>query len=565
MHPANPGSGIPGPDTSRLAAIDIGSNSIHMMIVETDGRGGHRTLDREREMVRLGRSALGPSGRLSERAVRQGLDALLRMTTLARLRGVERFVAVATSAVREAANGEEFLEQVRARAGLDVRLLSGEEEARLIWRAVREAVDLSRGTHAIVDIGGGSTEWIVASDDRIVEARSLPLGSLRCAHLLPSDPPTPGELGRLGRRIARELRALADPGSVGRGGARGAGRAIGRLVATSGTANCCADLHAWFEGRNGRGPGAGLRELRWRDLDRVVARLRPLSRRQIAALPPVGEGRAASLLPGALLLAAVARHAGVERLTVSDRALREGLVLEELGAPAPEAARGDVRRRQVLSLLERTGGAMAAHGDKAAELAGRLFDATGALHDLGGREREWLEHAARLHDIGHSIHYRGHHKHSQYLIETAALDGFDEREIEVIAQVARYHRGSRPRLDHPAFAALRPWQRRAVVRLAALLRVADALDRTHAGRVEDVRIEIRRRRVRLEVVSASDVGIEIETVRERRALFEETFGRRLELRQAPPDPPPADDRKLRRDKHLPGGAGSAVEKPPRRR
>lgn len=138
---------------------------------------------------------------------------------------------------------------------------------------------------------------------------------------------------------------------------------------------------------------------------------------------------------------------------------------------------------------------MAAHGEKTATLAVRLFDLTSSLHGLGRREREWLEHAARLHDIGHSIHYRGHHKHSQYLIETAGLDGFDEREIEVIAQVARYHRGARPRLKHPAFGALRPWQRRAVVRLTALLRVADALDRTHAGGVDDLRVAITRRKV----------------------------------------------------------------------
>lgn len=534
---------------ARLAAIDIGSNSIHMVIVEADGRGGHRTLDREREMVRLGESALGPAGKISERALRQGLDTLLRMTTLARLKGVERFVAVATSAVREAANGEEFLEQVRALAGLDVRLLSGEEEARLIWRAVREAIDLAHGTHAIVDIGGGSTEWIVAVEDRIVAARSLPLGSLRCGHRLASDPPTAGELTRLRRRIDRELAELPLPDG------------LGRLVATSGTANCCADLAAWFAGRDPRGPATGSRELRRRDLEQIVARLRSLSRRQIAALPPVGEGRAASLLPGAVLLAAIARRAGAERLTICDRALRDGLVLDELGAPAAASARGDVRRRQVHSLLERVGGPVAAHGEKTATLALRLFDLTASLHGLGRREREWLEHAARLHDIGHSIHYRGHHKHSQYLIETAGLDGFDEREIEVIAQVARYHRGARPRLKHPAFGALRPWQRRAVVRLTALLRVADALDRTHAGRVDDLRVAITRRKVRIEAISGYDVAIEVETARDRGVLFAETFDRRLVIRQAAADPVLPQEHKSLTDKRLGFAGGPLVEKP----
>ena len=236
-----------------------------------------------------------------------------------------------------------------------------------------------------------------------------------------------------------------------------------------------------------------MRELRRRDLDQLVDRLRVLSRRQIAALPPVGARTSGSILPGAILLAAVTRRAGVDRLALCDRALREGLVLEELGAPAPEARQGDVRRRQVLALAERAG-AVFAHGGRTAELAVRLFDLTASLHDLGAREREWLEHAARLHDIGYSIHYRGHHKHSQYLIETAELDAFDPREIEVIAQLARYHRGARPRARHPAFAALRPWQQRTIVRLAALLRVADALDRTHAARVVELYASLKGRR-----------------------------------------------------------------------
>lgn len=507
------------PAAGRLAAIDIGSNSIHMVVVEPDGHGGYRVLDREREIVRLGSSALGPERRLSARARRDGLEALRKMTTLARLKGTERFVAVATSAVREAENGEEFLAEVAEQTGLRVRLLHGEEEARLIWRAVRETVDLDRGRFLIADIGGGSTEWIVSHEGRLESARSLPLGSLRLHHLLASDPPAPRELQRLRRRIARALETLPRP------------RPLDGMIATSGTANCAADLAAWYAGRSQRAGGGTVRALDLADLDEVVRRLVPLSRRQVAALPPVGPGRAPSILPGAVLLAALARHAGVDRITVSDRALREGIVLEELGAPEPVAGRGDLRRRQVLALASRAESVLS-HSRKTAELALRLFDLTARLHGLGEREREWLEHAALLHDIGYAIHYRGHHKHSQYLIESAALDAFDPQEVAVLAQVARYHRGARPKPGHAGFAALRPWQQRVVVRLAALLRVADALDRTHAGRIERLHAVIRRRRLRLEVTSPYDVRIEIAAAHERRRLFERTFDRRLELRQA---------------------------------
>jgi len=491
------------------------------MIVVAAGEngGGYQVLDREREMVRLGRTAFGPRRRLSQQAIADGLRVLLRMTTLARLKGAERLVAVATSAVREATNGRDFLAQVKARTGLDVRLLSGEEEARLIWRAVRETIDLARGTTLLLDVGGGSTEWIVGRDGEVVAEHSLPLGSLRHARQLDGDPPSAKSLARL-RRRTRELLAELEPPP-----------GITRVIATSGTANCCADLATLGAGRPPRGGGGGSRELKLRELEQVIARLSGLERSAIAALPPVGKPRAESILPGAILLAELVRHAGVDRFLVCDRALREGLVREAMRTAASgEPAEGDVRRRQVLELAERAPSVLA-HSQRTAALAVRLFDLTASLHDLGPREREWLEQTALLHDIGYSIQYRGHHKHSQYLIATAELDAFDPREIEIISHVARYHRGADPKPKHASFAALKPWQRRTVERLAALLRLADALDRTHAARVEELYCSIRERRVRLEIVSRFDVAIELETAREWGRLFEQVFACRLSLRQ----------------------------------
>jgi exopolyphosphatase/guanosine-5'-triphosphate,3'-diphosphate pyrophosphatase len=509
----------PPPAPARLAAIDVGSNSIHMLVVEADGAGGYRVLARERDMVRLGKSALG-RGTLSKRAIRDGLESLLRMTTLARLKGATRVEAVATSAVREASNGDEFLEQVHALTGLAIRVLDGEEEGELIFRAVRHAVDLGRGWAVLVDVGGGSTEWCNVRGGRLASVRSLELGSLRGAELLDSDPPTTRELDRLRRRIRERLERVRAPSRAR------------RLIATSGTALCCGELVDHLAGRERSLAVGGLRELRLRDLSALVGALRSLTRDEIAALPPVGAPRAGSILAGAVLLEELARHAGVDRLHLCDRALREGLVLEMLGdAPASPPAEGGARRRQVVELAQRAP-AVWQHAQQVARLAVRLFDLTAPVHNLGAREREWLEHAALLHDVGYSIHFERHHKHSLYLISTAGLDAFDPREIEIVAHVARYHRGALPKRSHASFAVLRPWQQETVRRLAALLRVANALDRTHAARVVELHASlVKGRPAVIELLSPYDVGLELAAARRGADLFERQFRRRVEFRQ----------------------------------
>jgi exopolyphosphatase / guanosine-5'-triphosphate,3'-diphosphate pyrophosphatase len=506
----------------RLAAIDIGSNSIHMVVAEAAPNGGYLLLGREREMVRLGKTGLG-DGALSEAAMRDGLEALARMTTIARLKGAERVVAVATSAVRESANGADFLARVKALTGLDVQILTGSEEGRLIYRAVREVVDLGAGPAAIADIGGGSTEWIATRGGDVEQVVSLNLGSLRCAAALKGDPPTAASVDRLRRRIQKRLGEMVPKGPVD------------RLVATSGTAATCADLIDHFATRPVKELSGVLREVRAKDLTLLVDRLRPLKRRQIADLPPVGGPRSESLLAGAILLQELVAHAGVDRFQVCDRALREGLVLAALNQPIPANAEPrDLRRRQVLQLAERAE-TVYRHNLQTARLALRLFDVTASVHGLGGREREWLEYAALLHDIGYSVHYRGHHKHAYYLITNAVLDAFDQREVEIIAQVARYHRGSfpkaRPSASHPTLAALKPWQQRTIRKLAALLRVADALDRTHASRVEEIYGSIRGRKVTLELLSRYAVDLELESAREHGRFFEKIFDCSLKVRQ----------------------------------
>lgn len=521
--PPAPGSSGESAGRGRLAAIDIGSNSIHMIVVAPEDGGGYRILRREKEMVQLGRSALG-RGALSGSATERGLEALLKMTTLARLKGVDRAVAVATSAVREAANGREFLSRVKALTGLDVTLLSGEEEGRLIHRAVREVVDLSHGTGLILDVGGGSTEWIVTRGGELAAAVSLPLGSLRCAGRLRGDPPAAEKIGALRELVTAVLSELPAPARLADGGAD-------RVVCTSGTAVTCAALAEQLPGRPAEPPGATLRTVRRRELREVIDRLAALKRKRIAALSAVGgPERAESILAGAVVLDELLRAAGADRFEVCDRALRDGLVLEALGRPVSPDAGVEARRRQVERLARRAE-SVYEHALETARLSVRLFDLTSSLHGLGAREREWLEYAALLHDVGYSVHYRGHHRHSHYLITQAGLDAFDPVEVELIALIARYHRGKRPKDTRPDLAGRPAWQRRTVQRLAALLRLGDAFDRTHARRVETLYCSIRKRKVEIDLISPWDVSLELEAARERADLFEKLFQRKLTVRQ----------------------------------
>jgi exopolyphosphatase/guanosine-5'-triphosphate,3'-diphosphate pyrophosphatase len=334
----------------------------------------------------------------------------------------------------------------------------------------------------------------------------------------------------LRKRIKKALGELPAAGS------------IERLVATSGTAVCCAALVELMGAREARTPRdarpprearppvGGLREVRVKELRRLVSYLAGLPRAAIAALPPVGEPRAESILAGAVLLEELIRRAGVDRFQVCDRALREGVVLEALGRPAAAAAPEEARRRQVERFARRVD-SVYPHAEQTAQLALRLFDLLVSVHGLGAPEREWLEHAALLHDVGYSIHYRRHHQHSYYLITHAGLEGFDPAEVETIALVARYHRGRRPRKTDPQLAGLPAWQRRTVRGLAAILRLADALDRTHAHRVRDLYCSIRKKRARVEVVSDYDVALELEAARAKKRLFEKLYRVKLGFHQ----------------------------------
>jgi len=505
-----------------IAAIDVGSNSIKLLVARTSDGETLDVIAREKAMVRLGRETL-QTGRLSEGAIEAGVDCIKRLARLAEAAGAERVVVAATCAVREASNGAELARRVRESTDLVLEVISGEEEARLITRAVRTDFAPSADPLLVIDIGGGSTEVIVTGGAKTSLAESLELGAVRLTERFVTQDPmgkvaAAALIAEVDARLSRVARAVNDLG-------------FRTAVGTSGTIEALVAVAAAADGR--KGASSGHRTLTRRSLRRVATQLVGADARERLLIPGVEKDRADILAAGALLLLRLLERFSVKELHYCDRSLREGLVLEALEGDRPAATDGRDVRQESVSRLARRCHVEWPHAEKTRDLALRLFDQTHALHQLAERERDWLAHAAFLHDIGNSISYLRHHRHTAYLIEHAELKGFSAEEIAVIALVARYHRKGKPKESHDAFARLDPWLKPVVEKLAALLRLADALDRGHRQLVTGLEVSIRRKKVVLTLLADGNPDLELWAAQEKSALFERVFGRSVELALRP--------------------------------
>lgn len=499
-----------------MAAIDIGTNSIHMIIVESQ-RLGYRVIDKEKEMVQLGRGSLQGKP-LTTEAIERAVAALSTMCEIARRWQVNDIVAVATSAVREAPNRQAFIKAADKAAGIRIRVISGEEEADLINRAVRAAVDYQGGTALAVDIGGGSVELIVGTREEVFLTNSEPLGSLRLSQMfLADDPPAARSIEACRLHIRKSLRKTA---------ARIRTLGFDFSVGTSGTILTIAELAS---GSQDDSVSAGLRWLNRSAVGDLVPLLASLTVRERAEQFGLDAGRAESILAGAIVLEEIMNALKIRRLRACSAALREGIVeraLEEKIARAPQT--GSVRRKSVMALAERSDFDRT-HALHVAKLALRLFDQTAPLHGLRPVERELLEYAALLHEIGVHVSFQGHHKHSYYLIRHAGLAGFTEDQTAILANVARYHRKSVPSREHPNFAELSASHRKVVERLAAILRIASGLDRGRRQSVRDIAAQITEDQILLEVRPRSDAALEIRAATRRAKYMGRLFDRRMRI------------------------------------
>jgi exopolyphosphatase/guanosine-5'-triphosphate,3'-diphosphate pyrophosphatase len=509
----------------RLAAIDIGTNSIHMIVVEVRPDLSFETVDREKEMVRLGAGGLG--GRpLSATAMTASLEALDRFRQLAQSRQVDEIVATATSAVREAYNGGEFLATVAERTGIRPRVISGEEEARLVHLAAVYGVNTASGTTLVVDIGGGSMEITLGTGTDIHLVRSFPLGVIRLTEgFVTTDPLSPRDERRLVKHVRGEVREFA---------AQVKSSGFDRVIATSGTALGVAEV-ALSGRRLFDSDKIHHSRLSAKELHRARKELVARDMQKRLRLPGLDSRRADLIVAGAVLLDTVVRALGAQDVTLSDYGLREGLVLDYIASNQKQIARADrypdIRRRSVVELGERCRW-YPAHAEQVARLALSLFDQTRGLHGAGEREREWLEFAALLHDIGGHISYAAHHRHSYYLIRNGGLRGFEPEEIEAIALMARYHRRGRPRKSHTAVASLPRLHRRAVRVGAAILRVAESLDRSHAQLVERLELQPRGNRFCLVLRSRGPVELERWSAQRQIRPLAKLLGKDVEIEDA---------------------------------
>ena len=506
----------------RIAAIDIGTNSIHMIVVQVRPDLSFEVVDREKEMVRLG--AGGLDGRsLTPTAATAALQTLIKFRRLADSHKVDEVVAAATSAIREADNGGDFIAEVAQRTGIQVKVISGTEEARLIHLAAVYGVQMGGCQAVVIDIGGGSIEVTLGTASHLSHARSFKLGVIRLTErFVRTDPLAKRDERRMVKHINRELGDYLD--TI-------ADKRFDRVIGTSGTILSLGGLALREDGevrdealRNTRVPARAIRRLRKRlsgaDLD---------ARLHMDGLDP---RRADIAVAGSVLLDCVLRRLGADDITLCDLALREGLVLDYIHRNTATIRKieryPDVRRRSVIELGERCG-YVPAHARHVSQLALSIFDQTRAVHKLGDREREWLEYGALLHDAGVHISYERHHRHSYYLIKNGELRGFEPQEIEIIALLARYHRQATPKKTHEGYGTLKGPLRRTVKTLAAMLRLAESLDRSHAQVITALDVVPKGNAYTIRLRAAGDAELELWAANRHGEPLEKVLHRALQF------------------------------------
>jgi exopolyphosphatase/guanosine-5'-triphosphate,3'-diphosphate pyrophosphatase len=513
----------------RIAAIDIGTNSLHMIVCRIRPDLSFEVVDREKDMVRLGTGGL--DGRqLAEPSMSAAIQTLSKFTRIAASHGADEIVAAATSAVREAANGPGFIAAVRRAVGLRIQVISGTEEARLIHLAAAYSAHIGKRPTVVVDIGGGSTEITVGTAERIRTARSFKLGVIRLTErFVTTDPIADHDR----RRLVRHIRA-----QVGAALAEISRRRVERVIGTSGTILSLGALAA------NKRPSDDVRNLRvsTRALSKLSRQLTSSTLAERLQIPNMDPRRADLAPAGALLLDAILHGLGADEITLCDFALREGLVLDYIKRNAQRIRTidryPDVRRRSVVELGERCN-YLAPHAQQVARLALAVFDGLKRRHRLGQQEREWLEYGALLHDIGTHISYERHHKHAYYLVKHGGLRGFEPDEVTIIGLVARYHRQATPKASHDGYKSLSKPKRRAVRVLGAIVRLAEGLDRSHAQAVAGVRVTGSGGRLTLGLATSGDAELELWAAERQVTALAEELGCEIRCEIAGGRRPPA--------------------------
>lgn len=513
----------------KLAIIDLGTNTFHLMMVEISDREDFRILDKYKEPVKLGEGGI-TSGKISSKAFARGIKALKKFRKLIDSKHIGVIKAFATSAIRGAENSKEFVAAASKEAGIDIRVINGNEEASLIFEGVRNGVQLPVDENTLlVDIGGGSVEFIVNRDGQAQLLRSLDLGAARLLErVLPSDPIDPTQIKKV-RSIINEvagslIEEIKDFGITTIVGSSGTFETLGAIVANR---------------KNDLLSSENLNSYRFsrRDFLEVHESLVKSDRAQRLTIPGMDPMRVDMIVMGTLLVQVLVQKLKVERMMVSSFALKEGILYRHIAEQRERVHKlmgnsaRNLRAKAVRNLAEKYH-YHKAHTLKVSELAGQIYDQLGTLHPFGKAERDLLLYGSILHDIGHFVNRSSHHKHGQYLVLNSGLSGFSHDELIILGNIVRYHRKSMPTRDHFHFKVLEQRHRNLVRLLAGILRIADNLDRGHRNLIRGLSVKISKDIMEIVLDASELVDIEIQAANNMKRLLEEVLERTIVIRQS---------------------------------
>lgn len=505
-----------------VAFLDFGTNSVRLLIVRVESNQSLSVLQKLKETVRLGEGEFG-DGCLQPEAIARATDVAVRFAQIARSSGASEIIAVGTAAAREAENADVLLDRLKAEAGIDLRVVSGQEEARLIYLGVASGMEIGDHLAFFIDIGGGSTETIVGNQNEHFYLHSHKLGAIRLSNLFLAD-----ARGPLSSQDYESVRAYI------RRSAASTLRELGNFpieiaIGSSGTIESLGEIASRLRDSRSE-PG----RMTYRDLQSAIRMLCSLPIEARRLVPGLTPARADIIIGGAAILDVFMEELGVREIRISDRGLRDGLLVDYLQRHRQTDLFSELapRERSVLQ-LGRICHFNEEHARTTAELALGLFDSARqcGLHDMGAWERELLEYAALIHHIGSFLTYSGYQRHSHYLISNADLLGFDQLEIRMMALSVLHHRNAVPRKGAPELRALEPAAQDSVRYLSTFIRLAENLDRSQAHNVSSARLVSNGAgRVVLEVDAAHDPQVELSGVENQRESFERVFGVSLNVR-----------------------------------
>jgi exopolyphosphatase / guanosine-5'-triphosphate,3'-diphosphate pyrophosphatase len=506
-----------------LATIDIGTNSFHLVIARVDKKGIVKILTRDKEIVRLGKSSTDMKY-ISDEAMQRGVSTLKRFKLVCDSFKAE-IRAVATSATREAINKDEFIDRVFEVTGIKIEVVSGFEEARLIYLGVLQALSVFKNKILLIDIGGGSTEFLIGEKGNVIYANSIKIGAVRLTEKYFSDGKFKKENIEAARihvksiinPLVREVRNFGQQFTIGTSGTI---TNLGMIINAEEIDN--------FDDQFNYNNFTYSKESLFKIVKKILKCEKISEIKEIKGLDP---DRTDIITSGAIILEQIFSELSLEKITLSNFSLREGILFDTIDKEHNTLLNediSDIRYRSIIKLAENCKYDKI-HSEQVLKLSLKIFNCISNEFWLTEKDEEYLEAAAILHDIGHNLSHSQHHRHSYYLIRNCELLGFNDEEIEIIANIARYHRKSHPKIKHDNFNKLSLKNKDRVKKLSAILRIADGLDRSHNTIISDIDIKMESNTIYFNVktINNSNPELEIWGANIRKDLFEEVFSKKV--------------------------------------